>query len=317
MWPTEAQRLRLVCSATIRAPSRIFSKSRLESPWPWVTMQKRWAPAASAALACSRICSGSIIACIGVSASAKRDWAQKPQSSAQPPDFALTSEHMSVLSPNSSCRASQARSTSARISSWSSISPRRTASSREMSGGIVRHSRHGSGRDAASAGPAWGMDLPRRSSQMDGSFSRRSSEVGMVKCCSPTDDVEYVAAADPIRVLLCDDAEGFRALMRSSLADDPSIEIVGEAADGVAGVEATAELQPDVVLLDMSMPRMGGLQAIPKMRRRAPGTSIIGLSSLSAARMAAPSIEIGAHTYLEKGTGLEDIRAAIHAAVDR
>jgi DNA-binding NarL/FixJ family response regulator len=139
----------------------------------------------------------------------------------------------------------------------------------------------------------------------------------MAKRCSPTDDVGYVAAADPIRVLLCDDAEGFRALMRSSLADDPAIEIVGEAADGVAGVEATAELQPDVVLLDMSMPRMGGLQAIPRMRRSAPRTSIIGLSSLSAARMAAPSIEIGAHTYLEKGTGLDDIRAAIHKAADR
>jgi DNA-binding NarL/FixJ family response regulator len=139
----------------------------------------------------------------------------------------------------------------------------------------------------------------------------------MAKRRSPTDDVEYVAAADPIRVLLCDDAEGFRALMRSSLADDPTIEIVGEAADGVAGVEATAELQPDVVLLDMSMPRMGGLQAIPKMRRSAPRTSIIGLSSLSAARMAAPSKEIGAHSYLEKGTGLDDIRAAIHEAAER
>jgi DNA-binding NarL/FixJ family response regulator len=136
----------------------------------------------------------------------------------------------------------------------------------------------------------------------------------MAQIRSPADDVGNVAAADPIRVLLCDDAEGFRALMRSSLADDPSIEVVGEAADGVAGVEATADLQPDVVLLDMSMPRMGGLQAIPKMRRRAPGASIIGLSSLSAARMAGPSIEIGAHSYLEKGTGLDDIRAAIHDA---
>ena len=44
MWPIEAQRLRLVCSATSLAPSRIFAKSRLERPWPWVTMQKRWAP---------------------------------------------------------------------------------------------------------------------------------------------------------------------------------------------------------------------------------------------------------------------------------
>ena len=123
MWPIDAQRLRLVCSATSRAPSSTFSKSRLESPWPWVTMQKRCAPAASAARACSRICSGSIIACIGVSASAKRDCAQKPQSSAQPPDFALTSEHMSVESPKRSMRACQARSTSASISAGSSSSP--------------------------------------------------------------------------------------------------------------------------------------------------------------------------------------------------
>jgi DNA-binding NarL/FixJ family response regulator len=125
-----------------------------------------------------------------------------------------------------------------------------------------------------------------------------------------------VAADDPIRVLLCDDAEGFRALMRVSLADDPSIEVVGEAADGEAGVQATTDLQPDVVLLDMSMPRMDGMQAIPEIRRQAPRTSIIGLSSLSAARMAGPSMEIGAHSYLEKGTGLDDIRAAIYAAAE-
>ena len=125
MCPTDAQRLRFVCSATSRAPSSTFSKSRFDSPWPCVTMQKRCAPAASAARACSRICSGSIIACIGVSASANRDCAQKPQSSAQPPDFALTSEHRSVESPKRSCRASHARSTSASISAWSSISPRR------------------------------------------------------------------------------------------------------------------------------------------------------------------------------------------------
>ena len=86
-------------------------------------------PGASAARACSRIWSGVIIACIGVSASAKRDWAQKPQSSAQPPDLALTSEHMSVESPKRSRRTCQARSTSASISAWSSISPEPSASS--------------------------------------------------------------------------------------------------------------------------------------------------------------------------------------------
>jgi DNA-binding NarL/FixJ family response regulator len=115
-------------------------------------------------------------------------------------------------------------------------------------------------------------------------------------------------------VLLCDDVEGFRALLRTSLADDPDIEVVGEAADGLAGVEAAEELQPDVVLLDMQMPRMDGLSAIPRMRRRAPRTTIIGLSSESATRMRGPSIEIGAHDYLEKGTDLDDIRAAIRDA---
>src|SRR5256714_9531706 len=135
MWPIDAQRFRLVCSATSRAPSTTFWKSRRDRPCPWVTMQKRRAPAASAACACSRICSGVIIACIGVSASAKRDCAQKPQSSAQPPDLAFTSEHMSVESPNWSHRASKARSTSASMSARSSISPRAIASSYVISGG--------------------------------------------------------------------------------------------------------------------------------------------------------------------------------------
>lgn len=121
----------------------------------------------------------------------------------------------------------------------------------------------------------------------------------------------------PIRVLLCDDVEAFRALMRSSLEDDPAIEVVGEAADGVEGVEAAAELQPDVVLMDMSMPRMGGLQAIPRLRRRSPRSTVIGLSSHGAARMRGPAIEVGAHAYLEKGAELDDIRAAIHDAAER
>lgn len=107
-------------------------------------------PAASAARACSRIWSAVIIACIGVSASANRDWAQKPQSSAQPPDFALTSEHMSVESSKRSSRTRQARSTSASISAWSSIRPSRCASSWVMSGGTIgRHARRRVGRSGA------------------------------------------------------------------------------------------------------------------------------------------------------------------------
>ena len=63
-----------------------------------------------------------------------------------------------------------------------------------------------------------------------------------------------------IRVLLCDDAAGFRALMRYALQEDPAFTIVGEAADGHAGLQAVAELRPDVVLLDLLMPRLDGLE---------------------------------------------------------
>src|SRR5436190_11504868 len=119
-------------------------------------MQNLWAPAASAARACSRICSGSIIACIGVSDSAYRDWAQKPQSSAQPPDFALTSEHMSVESPKFSWRTSQARSTSAITSSGSVSEPSSRASSKLISGGIQVPSFSGVRRKARNdAGQLW------------------------------------------------------------------------------------------------------------------------------------------------------------------
>src|SRR4051812_34946075 len=119
---------------------------------------------------------------------------------------------------------------------------------------------------------------------------------------------------DLIRVFLCDDVEAFRALMRFTLADDPAIEVVGEAGDGEAGVAGVAALRPDVVLLDMSMPRCDGMEAIPRMRRESPGTAIVALSGFDAERMAGAVIKRGAHAYLQKGVDVADIRAAIRSA---
>jgi DNA-binding NarL/FixJ family response regulator len=120
----------------------------------------------------------------------------------------------------------------------------------------------------------------------------------------------------PIRVLLCDDVEAFRALMRHTLPEDHDIEIVGEAADGEAGVRAVEELQPDVVLLDLSMPLLDGMEAIPAMLERAPATRIVALSGFGAERMAEPVLEQGAVAYVEKGDDVATIRAAIRAAAD-
>jgi len=122
------------------------------------------------------------------------------------------------------------------------------------------------------------------------------------------------AAVASIRVLLCDDVEAFRALMRFTLSEDPAIEIVGEAADGEAGVQAVADLQPDVVLLDLSMPQLDGMEAIPAMLERSPNTRIVALSGFGADRMAEPVLAQGAVAYLEKGEDVGAIRAAIREA---
>jgi DNA-binding NarL/FixJ family response regulator len=117
-----------------------------------------------------------------------------------------------------------------------------------------------------------------------------------------------------IRVLLCDDAAGFRALLRYALEDDPEIIVVGEASDGRAGIAAVAALRPDVVLLDLSMPLLEGLDAIAAMRDRSPCTRVVALSGFPATEMADTARDRGAHAYVEKGTDMATVRATVRAA---
>ena len=91
-----------------------------------------------------------------------------------------------------------------------------------------------------------------------------------------------------ITVLLCDDHKGFRTLLRYTVEEDPRLEVVGEACDGRSGIQAVAELHPDVLLLDISMPSLDGLEAIAEIRALAPRTRIVALSGFAAERMAAP-----------------------------
>jgi CheY-like chemotaxis protein len=122
---------------------------------------------------------------------------------------------------------------------------------------------------------------------------------------------DSLPSSHPIRVLLCDDVQAFRALVRYSLEDEEGIEVVGEAADGNEGIRQAADLQPDVILLDLSMPECDGLEAIPAMAARAPGAQIVALSGFTADRMAEPVIARGAMAYLEKGVRLSEVAATI------
>jgi DNA-binding NarL/FixJ family response regulator len=115
----------------------------------------------------------------------------------------------------------------------------------------------------------------------------------------------------PIRVLLCDDAADWRALVRFQLEDDAEIEVVGEAGDGRAAIDEAAQTQPDVVLLDVQMPVCDGLEALPHMRAAAPGAHVLVLSGTD---RSAAALERGAEAFLPKSTPADGIRAAIHAA---
>jgi YesN/AraC family two-component response regulator len=114
-----------------------------------------------------------------------------------------------------------------------------------------------------------------------------------------------------IRVLLCDDTEDIRRLLRLSLTMDPDIEIVGEAADGAEGVALAAQLQPDVVLLDLAMPVMDGLAALPQIRVVSPETRIAILSGFDEKRLAEQALRLGALRYLEKGVALNTISETV------
>jgi signal transduction histidine kinase len=107
-------------------------------------------------------------------------------------------------------------------------------------------------------------------------------------------------ASKTIRVLIADDTPDIRLLLRSTLRLNDAFEVVAEAADGVESIREAARYQPDIVILDLAMPMMDGLEAIPAIRRRSPGSKIVVLSVFPSERMAGPVLEAGADAYLEK-----------------
>ena len=115
------------------------------------------------------------------------------------------------------------------------------------------------------------------------------------------------ANGGPIRVVLVDDTEEIRRLLRTTLEIDGRFDVIDEAADGVAAVRIAGEKQPDAVILDLAMPVMDGLQAIPAIRKEAPATKILVLSGFDAAQMSREAMSRGAHGYVEKGGDLNDL----------
>lgn len=114
-----------------------------------------------------------------------------------------------------------------------------------------------------------------------------------------------------IRILICDDHSVVREGLRALIATEADMEVVGEAADGEKAVAFYRELQPDVTLLDMVMPRMDGVRTIKAIKEEHPNAHILVLTSFARDDMVFPAIKAGALGYLLKESAPDELIRAI------
>ena len=122
--------------------------------------------------------------------------------------------------------------------------------------------------------------------------------------------------ADRIRVLLCDDVAMLRELLRYELEEDDDLVVVGEADNGLDGVRLVKELGPNVVVLDLAMPGIDGLEAITLMLEVPDPPAILVHSGFDAETMRDRVLALGAVRYLEKGGNLREVRDAVREVAE-
>jgi DNA-binding NarL/FixJ family response regulator len=116
---------------------------------------------------------------------------------------------------------------------------------------------------------------------------------------------------DAIRIVIADDQAITRTGLRTLLASDASLEIVGEARTGTEAVELAASLQPDVVLMDLRMPDLNGIEATRRIHRTSPNIGILVLTVFEDDTSVFPAIRAGARGYLLKNTEQDELLSAI------
>jgi DNA-binding NarL/FixJ family response regulator len=123
-------------------------------------------------------------------------------------------------------------------------------------------------------------------------------------------------AAPRLTVLVVDDAAIVRTVVRRVLVSDARFDVIGEASNGREAIDAAAAQQPDLVLLDLAMPLMDGLEALPHLFAVSPHSRVIVLAAFSPDQMAAAALDAGALAYLEKSHLATKLIPRIVAAFD-
>ena len=122
--------------------------------------------------------------------------------------------------------------------------------------------------------------------------------------------------SDPLRVLIVDDLELFRRGMSMLLSTEPGIEVVGEAGDGAEGLEKAISTVPDVVLLDVRMPKQSGIDACVAIKAAVPMTKIVMLTVSDEEADLYEAVKSGASGYLLKDSSIEEVAQGIRVVAD-
>jgi DNA-binding NarL/FixJ family response regulator len=116
----------------------------------------------------------------------------------------------------------------------------------------------------------------------------------------------------PLRILLVDDFASWRSYVASVLQERECFEVVGEAADGQEAIEKATELQPDLILMDIAMPKLNGIEAARCIRDRAANSKIVFISLEISDELAEAAVAVGAQAYIAK----REIRAKLLPTID-
>jgi len=119
-----------------------------------------------------------------------------------------------------------------------------------------------------------------------------------------------------VRVLVVDDHPAFRKALTSALSMVDGFEVAGEAGGGVAACAEAAELQPDVVLMDLSMPDLSGIDAMKVIHERKPNLPVVILTAHADPGVEKEARAAGASGFLAKGIGLDDLVIVLHDAAE-
>jgi NarL family two-component system response regulator LiaR len=123
-----------------------------------------------------------------------------------------------------------------------------------------------------------------------------------------------LAKRDPIRVLIADDHDQIRSSLSIFLEVFDDLELVGAAHNGLEALDLCDELEPDIVLIDLLMPKMDGVAATRKIRQSHPSTQVIVLTSFHDEKILHKALQAGAAHYLFKNVTIDELAAAIRSA---